>query len=150
MLAAHRTLVIIVGLTLAAALLVTFVFELPAFLLHWRWGAVHTGECPVQGSCDTGAGPYYQYWSGFGSVWPWSLAVIATGATVTSAYLRKHNCHVTGCWRMAHYDWDDPATPGVIDRVCWRHHPLKQNRGISREDWRRRHHLYLGAQPGKG
>jgi hypothetical protein len=58
----------------------------------WWWIEVHTGT-------TNEPGPYYGYWSGFGSVFPWSLGIIA--AIIGAA--RSKNCHERHCWRLAHH-----------------------------------------------
>jgi hypothetical protein len=71
------------------------------WLLHWL--AVHTGT-------SNEAGPYYAFWSGFGS----DLS--------EAALLRKHNCHSRGCWRIGRH---------VVDGTPWcdRHHGQARERG---------------------
>jgi len=55
-----------------------------------------------------GTGPWFNFWSGFGS----DLSMF--GAVAVFAY--KHNCHVKKCWRFGKV-----SVAGVC--VCWRHHP---------------------------
>jgi hypothetical protein len=83
-----------------------------AFLQHWI--GVRSGTdylmcgktpCPNQ--------EYYNWWSGPGS----DLGEIAILGGVIALY-RKHNCHVTGCWRIARHTVE--GTPYI---VCRRHHP---------------------------
>ena len=69
-------------------------------LLHWL-------------GIDTASGPWYAFWSGFGSDLG-ELAVV--GALLNVA--RRHNCHVHGCWRVGRHQVE--GTPHV---VCRRHHP---------------------------
>lgn len=73
-------------------------------LLHWL--AVHTGTVNE-------AGPYYGFWSGFGS----DIGEIAIIGGMVTIY-RKHNCHVKGCWRIARH-----PVPGTDFIVCRRHMP---------------------------
>ncbi|HEV2375849.1 MAG TPA: hypothetical protein VGS19_27240 [Streptosporangiaceae bacterium] len=62
---------------------------------------------------DNLAGPVYGFWSGAaGDVS--SLAVF--GALL--ALVRKHNCHVHGCWRVGRH-----PVEGTAYVVCRRHHP---------------------------
>jgi len=74
------------------------------WLLHWL--AVHTGTVNEPG-------PYYGFWSGFGS----DIGEIAIIGGMASIY-RKHNCHVRGCWRIARH-----PVAGTDFIVCRRHHP---------------------------
>src|SRR5690242_15971518 len=63
------------------------------------------------------AGPYYGFWSGFGS----DLAEISVlGAIGTGVYqlVKKFNCHQPGCWRVGNH----PAAGGQF-MLCYRHHP---------------------------
>lgn len=72
------------------------------WLLHWL--AVHTGTVNE-------AGPYYGFFSGFGS----DLTEIAVVGALLGL-LRKHNCSVHGCWRIGRH-----KVPGT-DHVCCRRH----------------------------
>lgn len=83
-----------------------------------HWLAIHTGTCPVEGSCNSGTGPYYGYWSGFGSVWPWSFLGLSGVAGVLAVTARRHNCHEPGCWRIGRVHVDDKGTLS-----CFHHHP---------------------------
>ena len=74
------------------------------WLLHWL--AVHTGTVNE-------GGPYYGFWSGFGS----DLGEIAIIGGLIGIY-RKHNCHVKGCWRVGRHPVD-----GTTFVVCRPHHP---------------------------
>jgi len=75
-----------------------------------HWLAVHTGTIDV-------SGPYYGFWSGFGS----DLAEFGIlGAIGTGVYqvVKKYNCHEPGCWRVGTH----PAAGGQF-LLCYRHHP---------------------------
>jgi hypothetical protein len=75
-----------------------------------HWLAVHTGTVNE-------SGPYYGFWSGFGS----DLAEFSIlGAIGTAAYqvVKKFNCHEPGCWRVGTH----PAAGGQF-LLCYRHHP---------------------------
>lgn len=62
---------------------------------------------------DNLGGPWYGFWSGFGS----DLSeVVLIGALYQ--LFRKHNCHVKGCWRVGRHPVD-----GTDHIVCRRHHP---------------------------
>ena len=74
------------------------------------WLAVHTGVVDEPG-------PYYAFWSGFGS----DIAEFGlVGAVTTGVYqlVKKYNCHQPGCWRIGNH----PAAGGQF-YLCWRHHP---------------------------
>jgi hypothetical protein len=93
-------------LLVAAAILAWALF--PADINHWL--AVHTGTINE-------AGPYYGFWSGFGS----DLAEFSIlGAIATAAYqlVKKYNCHEPGCWRVGTH----PAAGGQF-LLCYHHHP---------------------------
>jgi hypothetical protein len=63
---------------------------------------------------DNVSGPQYGFWSGVGSViLPPLFSISALGAI----YLRKHNCHVKGCWRLGH------TVPGTAYVACYKHNP---------------------------
>jgi hypothetical protein len=75
-----------------------------------HWLAVHTGTVNE-------SGPYYGFWSGFGS----DIAELGIlGAIATGIYqaVRKFNCHEPGCWRVGTHQ----AAGGQF-LLCYRHHP---------------------------
>lgn len=80
-----------------------------------HWLAIHTGT-------DFESGPYYGFWSGFGS--DLGEATIVVG--IITAY-RHHNCHVAGCPRLGQ------PVAGTPYRACPRHHPAHEGtkRGVS-------------------
>lgn len=69
------------------------------WVLHWLW--VHTGT-------GDEAGPWYAFWSGFGS----DLGEVTLAGAAFGAYY-KHRCH--GCWRIGRHTVD--GTPW-----CNKHH----------------------------
>jgi hypothetical protein len=73
-------------------------------LQHWL--AVHTGTVNE-------AGPFYGFFSGFGS----DLGELTLIGGMLAVY-RKHNCHVRHCPRIGKHQVD--GTPYV---VCFRHSP---------------------------
>ena len=80
-----------------------------------HWLAVHTGTVNEPG-------PYYAFWSGFGS----DLAEFGMiGAIGTGVYqlVKRYNCHQLGCWRVGNH----PAANGQFV-LCYRHHPDYQGR----------------------
>jgi len=93
---------------------VVVVVAIVAWVLHAslvnHWLAVHTGTVNE-------SGPYYGFWSGFGS----DLAEFSIlGAIGTGVYqlVKKYNCHEPGCWRVGTH----PAAGGQF-LLCYRHHP---------------------------
>lgn len=95
-----------------------------AFGLWWGhggqyWLAVHTGTCPQSGSCTTGTGAYYGFWSGFGSdIGEYAIIVGLFGHL--ALFWRQHTCHATWwCWRHPHHQVGDSPY-----YVCAHHHPL--------------------------
>jgi hypothetical protein len=59
------------------------------------------------------SGPWYGFWSGFGS----DLGLL--GAVVI--FVRHQNCHVKGCWRIGRH-------PYQHYRLCSKHHPAVPGR----------------------
>jgi hypothetical protein len=98
--------------TLTLAVLLT-IFRRTAF----HWFEVHTGIV------NTG-GPYYGFWSGFGS--DLGEATLLAGALTM---WRHHSCHVRGC---AHLGRTVEGTPYL---ACPKHHPAHRGakRGVSLE-----------------
>lgn len=71
----------------------------------WHWLLHYTGS-------DNVSGPWYGFWSGFGS----DLSEVAlVGAML--GMLRKHNCEVHRCWRLGRH------TTAAGHKVCRKHHP---------------------------
>jgi hypothetical protein len=60
---------------------------------------------------DNLSGPWYGFWSGFGS----DLGELAIVGGLVSLYWR-HNCHVKRCWRIG-------RLPAGGFLVCHKHHP---------------------------
>jgi hypothetical protein len=98
----------IVGLVCVA------VVSIAAWLVHARlvghWLQVHTGTVNEPG-------PYYGFWSGFGSDLEEFGILGAVGAAIYQL-VKKYNCHEPGCWRVGQY----PAADGQF-LLCYRHHP---------------------------
>lgn len=80
----------------------------------WHWFLTVTGAINEQDA-------WYGWWSGFGS----DLGEFAILGAVIAA-LRKHNCHVKGCWRIQRH-----AVEGTPYVVCAKHHPTVPNSGIT-------------------
>jgi hypothetical protein len=100
---------IIVGGLVCAAVAGVILWVLHARLVG-HWLEVHTGTVNEPG-------PYYGFWSGFGS----DIAEFGIlGAIGTGLYqlVKKVNCHEPGCWRVGAH----PAAGGQF-MLCYRHHP---------------------------
>ena len=82
-----------------------------------------------------GSGPYYGFWSGFGSDLA-EFAIVGGIATGLYTFLRKHNCHTTGCWRVG------LRHTAAGDIVCHRHHPEGR---LTHADIIARHHAAKAA-----
>lgn len=94
---------------LVAAIVVSIQFYHP--LQHW--GAYQTGSLNTPGTP-----PNYNYWSGFGSVFPWELGLFVSVGAYIATHYRLNNCHVDKCPRLARY----PVAAGHF-KVCRKHHP---------------------------
>jgi hypothetical protein len=123
--------VIIAGLAVAA------VAGLIIWLQHARlvghWVQVHTGTVNEPG-------PYYGFWSGFGSDLEEFGILGAVGAGIYSL-VRKYNCHEPGCWRVGNH----PAAGGQFN-LCYRHHPDFQGKKPTHELIERLHREHLERQ----
>jgi len=62
---------------------------------------------------DNLSGPWYGFWSGFGS----DLGEVTILGALGSLYW-KHTCHVDRCWRLGRH-----PVAGTGFTVCRRHHP---------------------------
>ena len=89
---------------------------------YWHWFEVHTGI--------GGSGPYYGFWSGFGS--DLGEATLIAGALTV---WRHHSCHVRGCARLGR------QVEGTPYLACPKHHPAHkgQRRGVTLETLRTEH-----------
>lgn len=123
--------IIIVGLACAAVVAVA------VWLMHARqvgyWLEVHTGTINE-------AGPYYGFWSGFGS----DLEELGILGGITAAIyqlIKKHNCHEPRCWRIGQH----PAADGRF-MLCYRHHPDFQGKKPTHELIERLHREHLEHQ----
>jgi hypothetical protein len=106
----------VAGLTAAAVILVALAVAGARYGAQ-HWIAVHTGTVNE-------SGPYYGFWSGFGS--DLGEATIVVG--IVGAY-HHHNCHVKGCPRLGH------QVEGTPYLACPKHHPAHDGstRGVSHE-----------------
>ena len=85
--------IITVGLICAA------VAGVVLWVIHARvfghWLQVHTGTVDE-------TGPYYGFWSGFGSDLT-EFGIIGAVATAAYQLFKKYNCHHPGCWRVGNH-----------------------------------------------
>jgi hypothetical protein len=110
--------ILIAGLVCGAVAGIVFWLEHARAVGHWL--QVHEGIINE-------AGPYYGFWSGFGS----DLAEFSIlGAIATGIYqlVKKYNCHEPGCWRIGNH----PAAGGQF-MLCYRHHPDFQGKKPTHE-----------------
>jgi hypothetical protein len=98
-----------------------------------HWLAVHTGTVNEPG-------PYYGFWSGFGSDLA-EFAIVGTIATGVYQLVKKYNCHHQGCWRVGNH----PAAGGQF-MLCYRHHPDYQGKRPTAETIARLHREHLARQ----
>jgi hypothetical protein len=85
-------------------------------LQHWL--AVHTGTVGE-------SGPYYGFWSGFGSDLGEVTLITTVGLGVYTG-VRKANCHTKGCWRIGHHPLE-----GTPYHLCAHHHPDVPEGGVT-------------------
>jgi len=97
------------------------------------WLQVHTGIVNE-------TGPYYGFWSGFGSDLEEFGIFGAIGAAVYQL-VKKYNCHEPGCWRIGQH-----AAAGGQFLLCYRHHPDYQGRKPTHELIERLHREHLERQ----
>ena len=123
--------IITVGLVCAA------VAGVALWVIHARtvghWLGVHTGTINE-------TGPYYGFWSGFGSDLT-EFGII--GAVGTAAYqlVKKYNCHYPGCWRVGNH----PAADGQFS-LCYLHHPDYKGKKPTADLIHRLHQQHLERQ----
>src|SRR5215471_5194540 len=124
-------LIAVIGLSCAAsAVIVLWVLNARQFN-HWL--GVHTGTLNEPG-------PYYGFWSGFGSDLEEFGILGAIGAAIYQL-VRKYNCHEPGCWRIGQH----PAAGGQF-LLCYRHHPDYQGKKPTHELIQRLHREHLEHQ----
>jgi len=98
-----------------------------------HWLQVHTGIINE-------SGPYYGFWSGFGSDIEEFGILGAIGAAVYQL-VKKYNCHEPGCWRIGNH----PAAGGQF-LLCYRHHPDYRGKKPTHELIERLHQQHLERQ----
>src|SRR5215510_3722702 len=119
-----------VGAVAVGVLIIAWVLH-ASLVNHWM--AVHTG-------IENEQGPYYAFWSGFGS----DLAEVGLiGVVFTGVYqlVRKYNCHEPGCWRVGTH----PAAGGQF-LLCYRHHPDFQGKRPTHDLIEKLHQEHLANQ----
>ncbi|HWD97369.1 MAG TPA: hypothetical protein VG246_13190 [Acidimicrobiales bacterium] len=73
----------------------------------WWWVEVHTGTVNE-------GGPYYGFWSGFGS----DISELGSVLGLFVLYYRHNNCHTPGCRFIGHHGFADAN--GVTYKLCHR------------------------------
>ena len=90
-----KVLISRIGIVAAAAAIVVLLhFGWHVWEPFQHWLAIHTGTINEPG-------PYYGFFSGFGS----DLGEVTLIAALLAVF-RKHNCHVKGCWRIGKHSVD--------------------------------------------
>jgi hypothetical protein len=109
--------------------LVVIVLLIVNFDVVRHWTAIHIGSINE-------SGPFYGFWSGFGSdISEFAIAVgIYTG-------VRKVNCHSRSCWRIGHHPLE-----GTPYHLCKLHHPDVPKGGAKIEDILAQYKKYQDAQ----
>jgi hypothetical protein len=115
----------LVGLVVVAALVILFI----NFDVVRHWTAIHIGSVNE-------SGPFYGFWSGFGSdISEFAIAVgIYTG-------VRKVNCHSLRCWLIGHHPLE-----GTPYHLCKLHHPDVPKGGAKLDDILAQYKKYQDAQ----
>jgi hypothetical protein len=120
-----------------------------AGLQHWL--AVHTGTnycAPGMGAGALRTCKAYGYWSGFGSVIPWSVGILGVVITAFLSWMHHVNCHATGCWRKGRF----PVAGGAY-KICLRCHNQMHGRDDSAPvtigHIREHHERHEAAQAGR-
>jgi hypothetical protein len=112
------------GLALIFVALTALVIAIFAWIFNAsvvdHWLAVHTGTVNE-------SGPYYGFWSGFGSDIA-EFGLIGVLATAAYQLVKKYNCHEPGCWRIGNH----PAAGGRFN-LCYLHHPDYQGKKPTHE-----------------
>lgn len=114
-----RSAVISTVAVAAALVVLALLASIPSVWHVWfpvqHWLSVHTGTVNEPG-------PYYGFFSGFGS----DLGELTLIGGVLAIY-KKHNCHARWCFRFGHHDFLDPET-GVTYKLCRHCHPAHPGR----------------------
>jgi hypothetical protein len=126
-----RRPIIIVGLICAAVASVVIWLAYARLMGHWL--EVHTGVVNEPG-------PYYGFWSGFGSDLE-ELGILGAIGAAIYQLVKKYNGHEPGCWRIGNH----PAADGQFN-LCYRHHPDFQGKKPTHELIERLHREHLERQ----
>lgn len=129
------------GRVIAVISLVCVGAALAAFAAGWalypgpvgHWLGVHLGTVNEPG-------PYYGFWSGFGSDLA-EFGIIGAIGTCFYQLFRKYNCHEPGCWRVGVH----PAAGGQF-ALCYWHHPDYRGTKPTHELIERLHREHLERQ----
>ena len=87
----------------------------------------------VQTGIFNESGPYYGFWSGFGSDLT-EFGIIGVISTGIYQLVRRYNCHEPGCWRVGTH-----SAAGGQFLLCYRHHPDFRGRKPTHEMIERLH-----------
>jgi hypothetical protein len=123
--------IIIVGLICAAVASVVIWLAHARLMGHWL--EVRTGVVNEPG-------PYYGFWSGFGSDLE-ELGILGAIGAAIYQLVKKYNCHEPSCWRIGSH----PAADGQFN-LCYRHHPDFQGKKPTHELIARLHREHLERQ----
>jgi hypothetical protein len=123
--------IVIAGLVCVA--IVGLVIWLQHARLMGHWIRVHTG-------IYNESGPYYGFWSGFGSDLE-EFGILGAIAAAIYSMFKKYNCHEPSCWRIGNH----PAADGQF-HLCYRHHPDFQGKKPTHELIERLHRENLERQ----
>jgi hypothetical protein len=123
--------IVIAGLVCAAV--AGLVIWLQHARLFGHWLQVHTGTVNEPG-------PYYGFWSGFGSDLEEFGILGAVGAGIYSL-VKRYNCHEPGCWRVGNH-----RAAGGQFSLCYRHHPDFQGKKPTHELIERLHREHVERQ----
>ena len=122
---------------ITAGLVCAAVAGIALWAIHIRlvtgWLEVHTGTINEPG-------PYYGFWSGFGSDLT-EFGIIGAIATGVYQLVKKYNCHQPGCWRVGNHQ----AAGGQFS-LCYRHHPDYQGKKPTAELIQRLHREHVERQ----
>jgi hypothetical protein len=124
-------------LTALFCLVVVAIAAVIAWALH---GALVNGWLTDHLGVSNESGPWYAFWSGFGSDLA-ELGIIGAVGTAVYQMVKRYNCHEPGCWRVGTH----PAADGQF-LLCYRHHPDYQGRKPTHEMIARLHADHLRRQ----
>jgi hypothetical protein len=125
-----RLVALVVVSVLVVAGIVSWVLR-AGIVNHWL--AVHTGTVNEPG-------PYYGFWSGFGSDIA-EFSILGAIATAVYQQIKKYNCHEPGCWRIGTH-----SAAGGQFVLCYHHHPDYRGKKPTHELIERMHREYVEQQ----